>query len=105
VEVDLRASRDGNSMTVSGQVTSDYDDTVSVYVLRYRPYSSVDILRGENAGRTISYANVVTDMQIVTQWDTNEPLEMTTELSGDLPAVVIVQGDRNGVVRAVAKVE
>ncbi|MEM6588846.1 MAG: DUF1223 domain-containing protein, partial [Pseudomonadota bacterium] len=46
VEVDLRASRDGNSMTVSGQVTSDYDDTVSVYVLRYRPYSSVDILRG-----------------------------------------------------------
>ncbi|MEM7732734.1 MAG: DUF1223 domain-containing protein [Pseudomonadota bacterium] len=105
VEVDLQASRVGNSMTLTGQAVADDASTVSVYILRYRPESTVDILRGENAGRTISYANVVTDMAVLTQWNMSQPLEMTTELSGDLPAVVVIQGDRNGAVKAVAKVE
>ncbi len=105
VEVDLQVSRVGDSVTVSGEAMSDAADTVTVYVFRYIPESKVDILSGENAGRTFSYANVVTDMQVLTQWDMSEPLDMTMDLTGDQPAVVVVQGDRNGVVKAVAKVE
>jgi len=74
-------------------------------LLRYQPESTVEILRGENAGRTLSYANVVTDMQVVTEWDMSEPLNLDVELAGDLPAVIIVQGDRNGPVKAVLKVD
>ncbi|MEO0371199.1 MAG: DUF1223 domain-containing protein [Pseudomonadota bacterium] len=105
IEVDLSASRDGDSITVTGQAVSNDAVTANVYVVRYQPEASVDILRGENAGRTISYANVVTDMQILTKWDMSQPLEMTADLSGDLPAVVVVQGSSNGTVKAVAKVK
>ncbi|MEL7253339.1 MAG: DUF1223 domain-containing protein [Pseudomonadota bacterium] len=105
VEVDLQATRSGDTLTLTGEAMDDFDDTASVYVVRYRPEATVDILRGENAGRTISYANVVTDMQVLAQWDMSQPLEMTAELTGDLPAVVVVQGSRNGPVKAAAIVE
>ena len=104
-EVDLKVKREGNTLSVLGYAMSDSSETASVQVLRYRPLSTVEILRGENAGRTLSYANVVTDMQIVTQWDMSEPLSVKEDLTGDLPAVVIVQGDRNGPIKAVLKVD
>ena len=105
VEVDLKATRDGNTLSILGHAMSDSAETASVQVLRYRPKSTVEILRGENAGRTLSYANVVTDMQRVAQWDMSEPLNVDVDLVGDLPAVIIVQGDRNGPIKAVMKVE
>ncbi|MEL6313920.1 MAG: DUF1223 domain-containing protein [Pseudomonadota bacterium] len=104
-EVDLKVKREGNTLSVLGYAVSGSSETASVQVLRYRPLSTVEILRGENAGRTLSYANVVTDMQVVTQWDMSEQLSVNVDLTGDLPAVVIVQGDRNGPIKAVLKVD
>ena len=105
IEVDLTAVRDGGTLSVTGHAMGDSTDAASIYLLRYQPESTVDIHRGENAGRTISYANVVTDMQVLTTWDMSEPLDMTVDMAGDLPAVIVVQGKRNGAVKAVAKVQ
>ncbi|MEO0752645.1 MAG: DUF1223 domain-containing protein [Pseudomonadota bacterium] len=105
VEVDLSAARSGDTLSVQGVAMGESRDEVSVYLLRYRPKSTVDIARGENAGRTITYANVVTDMQVLTKWTMSDPLSMTVDLDGDLPAVIVIQGNRNGTVKAVTVVE
>ena len=104
-EVDLSASRSGDTLSLQAVAVSQSSDDASVYLVRYRPEATVDIARGENAGRTISYANVVTEMQVLTQWNLSEPLDMDVDLAGELPAVIVVQGKLNGTVKAVAKVE
>ena len=104
-EVELAATRSGDTLSLQGMAVGQNSDDASVYIVRYRPEATVEISRGENAGRTISYANVVTDMQVLTQWNLAEPLEMNVDLQGDLPAVIVVQGKKNGAVKAVAKVQ
>ena len=101
----MKVKREGNTLSVLGYAMSDSPETASVQVLRYRPLSTVEVLRGGDAGRTVPYPNGVTGLQIVTQWDMSEPLSVNVDLTGDLPAVVIVQGDRNGPIKAVLKVD
>jgi hypothetical protein len=104
-EVKLAASRTDTTLSVTAQSVMDKGGKASLYLMRYEPKSKVEILRGENAGRTLSYANVVTDMTLLTEWNMEEPLDLTVALDGAQPAVIVVQSNRNGAVRAVAKVE
>jgi hypothetical protein len=64
---------------------------LDVIVVHYLPATVVDITRGENAGRTITYKNAVRDWHVLGQWDGVEPVEFEAALNGDLPAVAIVQ--------------
>ncbi len=105
VEVDLTAERDGDTLSVMAYSQSDTSGTASVHLLRYMPNKTVDILRGENAGRTLDYANVVTEMAMLGEWDMIEPLSLDVTLEGSEPAVIVVQSNRNGPVRAVVKVD
>ncbi|MCA2013376.1 DUF1223 domain-containing protein [Cereibacter sphaeroides] len=75
----------------------------AVQLVRYRPMDEVDILGGENAGRTSQYANIVTSWQVLGSWDMMSPLEVTVPLEGDEPAVVIVQETGQGEVVASAR--
>jgi len=72
-------------------------------LLRYRPHSTVEITRGENAGRTLDYANIVTEMRDLGRWDAVEPMDMDIDISGDAPIVVIAQRAGPGEVMAVAR--
>jgi hypothetical protein len=74
-----------------------------VQLVRYRPHGEVDILRGENAGRSFSYANIVTAWDVVGKWDGAAPLELTLEISGEEPAVVIVQQAGHGPILGAAQ--
>ena len=75
----------------------------SVQLVRYQPMASVDILDGENAGRSAQYANIVTSWQELGSWDMMSPLEVTVPLEGTEPAVVIVQETGLGEVVATAR--
>lgn len=68
----------------------------SVQLVRYRPHDTVDILDGENAGLTASYANIVTSWEAIGSWDMLAPLDLTLPLEGDLPVVVLVQESGQG---------
>ena len=74
-----------------------------VNLIRYTPLSKTRITRGENAGHTLSYANVAHDWKIVKEWDGRAPLSMSAEVSGDAPVVVIVQKNRFGPIMAAAR--
>lgn len=71
-----------------------------VQIVRYAPQARVEILRGENAGRIVDYANVVTAWHAVAEWDGRTPLKLTAAIDGDEPAVVIVQSARPGKAKA-----
>mgnify|MGYP001443762882 CR=1 FL=1 len=67
-----------------------------VQIVRYAPQARVKILRGENAGLEIDYANVVTAWHAVAEWDGRTPTLIATKIEGDQPAVVIVQSAQPG---------
>lgn len=71
-----------------------------VHLVRYSELRSADIKRGENAGRTIDYANVVEDWTHVGQWDGTSAREFTVELNGSGPGVILVQSRNNGRIKA-----
>lgn len=67
-----------------------------VQIVRYAPQARVKILRGENEGLELDYANVVTAWHAIAEWDGRTPTLIATKIEGDQPAVVIVQSARPG---------
>ena len=56
--VALRVMAADGAVTIAAR--SDVARDMVVHLVRYRPSAQVDIRRGENAGRTLDYANIVT---------------------------------------------
>ncbi len=75
---------------------------VVVQLVRYLPLESVEITRGENAGRRIDYANIVTSWQALATWDGSSPLHIEAAAETGGPAAVIVQVDGPGAILAAA---
>ncbi|EBA11416.1 DUF1223 domain-containing protein [Roseobacter sp. CCS2] len=67
-----------------------------VQLVRYTPEETVAIRRGENAGRNLSYANIVTSWDVIGRWDGRVALALETNAAGDSPVVVIIQQAANG---------
>jgi len=100
--VDVSISRTGNRLQITGQTLRNLPNGTLVQLVRYTPQETVDIRRGENAGRQLSYANIVTDWQNVGVWRGRDDLDMTVNVSGNSPIVVIVQEPGPGSVMATA---
>lgn len=78
---------------------------VLVQLVRYNPQETVTIEHGENAGKTVTYRNIVTQWQRVADWAGEPPLDMVLSIEGDEPAVVLLQQDGPGAILAAARVE
>ncbi len=78
---------------------------VLVQLVRYNPQEIVTIEHGENAGKTVTYRNIVTQWQRVADWAGEPPLDMVLSIEGDEPAVVLLQQDGPGAILAAARVE
>lgn len=62
-----------------------------VHLVRYSPRRQSHITRGENAGRELVHVNVVMDWTVIGAWEGDSPLDLSHPLTGDLPAVVLIQ--------------
>lgn len=62
-----------------------------IQFVRYAPQREVAIERGENAGRTIHYANIVTQWGNLGAWSGQEPFIATVETKGPDAVAIIVQ--------------
>lgn len=89
--VSLRVERNGATLRVRANAADPLPRGSVVQVVRYNPSERVDIHRGENAGRTIVYSNIVTDWQRVAEWDGRKPLSLNVKAAGGAPVVVIIQ--------------
>ena len=99
--VDLDVSREGDRVSITAQNLSA-DGPMVVHLLRYQPSRKVKILRGENAGRHMTYSNVVEGWQVLTEWSGREDLRTEATVAGDMPLVVLVQAAGHGPILAAA---
>jgi hypothetical protein len=78
---------------------------VQINLVRYLPSAEVSITRGENKGRKIDYANVVTSWQILGTWSGMGDLTVEAPYSGDERGIVILQAADFGPILAAARID
>ena len=103
--VALRADRDGARQIVSVRALGPLTGPVDVVVVRYMPASTVEISRGENAGHTFTYRNIVTRFGRIARWDGAGELRAEAPLQGEEEAAVLVQAAGPGAILAAASVD
>lgn len=82
----------------------------TIWLVHYDTRHEVEIARGENAGETIAYANVVRDITPLATWDLSVPLSLEIDAGvlrsgGHDGCAVIVQRDLVGPVIAAAHLD
>ncbi len=104
-DVTLVLQRDGERLVIRAASDAALGGPMTVNLVRYRPNETVTIERGENAGRTVTYHNIVTDLAQVGTWDGTAPLELETTVTGEGPIAVFLQQDGPGAVLAAARID
>ncbi|GAA6178641.1 MULTISPECIES: DUF1223 domain-containing protein [unclassified Shimia] len=99
--VDLQIERSGNRVKI--RATSEVTAPLQVHVVRYRSAEKVAIKRGENAGRVLTYANIVDDWEMVKAWNGKSELSMAVRAAGETPVVVLIQRENGGPIEAAAR--
>jgi len=103
--VRLVATRQGDKIIIQAEADPPLDAPVRVQLVRYIPEKTVEIGRGENAGRVITYHNIVTSWAVIDEWQGVEPLEISAPAPGGEPAVVILQEEGPAAILAAARVD
>lgn len=103
--VRLTVTREGDKLVIRAEADPPLDEPVRVQLVRYKPEETVTIERGENAGKTVTYTNIVTSWERIGDWSGREPLELTAPFPGDEPGAVIVQHEGPAAILAAARVD
>ncbi|GAA0286283.1 DUF1223 domain-containing protein [Rhodovulum strictum] len=101
--VALSLERQGDSVTIRARSETSFDEDVVLQLVRYRPTEEVEITRGENAGQTYVYANIVDAWKAVARWDGAQPLVVTVQIEGEQPIVALIQKAGPGRILAAAR--
>ncbi len=101
--VELTIRRVGDDIIIRAVANPPLERGARVQMVRYTPEEKVTIERGENAGKEVTYYNVVTSWQPLADWPGNAPFEMQAEALGSQPVVVIVQQEGPSEVLAAAR--
>ena len=103
-QAEISLERDGDALEVHLEPTAATEPGASdVYLVRFIPSQPVQIDAGENAGKAVTYTNIVTDWQTIGQWDGAGPADFRHELGDDEPLAVIVQRSHMGPVLTAAE--
>jgi hypothetical protein len=101
--------RDDQDRILARIGAGDIDGEATVWLVRYDNRHDVEVRRGENGGKKLSYHNVVRDITEIGKW-TGDPAEIplaTTEvlrMGGRDACAVIVQQDGTGAILGAARV-
>lgn len=103
-QVTVNVTRQGDRLLIRAAPAQPLGKLIKVQVVRYLPEEAVEITRGENAGRTVTYRNIVTSWNVVGDWDGAAPLELEAPYPAGNPGVVILQADGPAEILAAARV-
>ncbi len=99
--VDLDLARSGAEVTIRAVPTGGSVGEVQVLMARFVPEATVRVERGENAGRTLVYHQIVTELVDLGPWSGAEARAMTVRAEGAL-AVILQKGPGGRIVAAAA---
>lgn len=100
--VSLKLTRDGGHVLIRAEALEAMRPC-DIHVVRYLPRKSVEIARGENAGRTLTYTHVVESWDVAGRWDGRGVYQGKVKVGTDLPVVVLVQDPADGHIVAAAR--
>lgn len=100
--VEIVVSEGASSATISVSPVSGSVGKTTVQLVRFTPKARVDVKRGENSGKVLTYTNVVTHWQVLTDWNGRSPLRLQVP-RGDEPGAIIVQREGFDEVLAAAR--
>jgi len=100
LHVQVALNLNGDALEVSVGPQSGGTEAV-VWLITFKDHAAVVIERGENAGRTVDYAQIVTGKQMLGMWDAAAGTHLKLPLSeltadGSNGAVILVQSDKGG---------
>lgn len=98
----LSVERSGGGLALHMAPAGAPVGAADVQVVSYLPSRTVDIARGDNAGRQVTYTNIVTDWRTVGRWDGTGPFDLKLDSVAEGPLAVIVQRTQMGAVLAAA---
>lgn len=101
--VELTVQRSGETIMIEARATGPVSGPVVVQVARFLPKRTVSIRRGENAGKTFDYHNIVDLWAEIGRWNGRGTYSVTTRVAGDEPVAIILQADGHGPVLAAAR--
>lgn len=101
--VSLSVQPSATGVTISlHSVKGALPEAAVVDVIRFTPLRRVVISRGELAGRTLDYANVVEDWTRLAEWNGADAVTFTVPMPGEQSLAVLVQEAGNGAILAAA---
>jgi hypothetical protein len=103
--VQLTVKRTGDMLVIQAEADPPLDAPVRVQLVRYMPEETVTIERGENAGKTITYHNIVTSWEALGAWSGLEPMEITVPFTGSQPGAVLLQAEGPAAILAAVRVD
>ena len=101
--VEITLVRNGDTLRIGATSRAGLRGAAVVQIVRFRSSVSRDIHRGENAGKTVHYVNVVYSWVNAGDWNTAAPLQMEATLAGADPVAVIIQDGTDGPVLGAAQ--
>jgi len=100
--VEVRLQRDGGTVSVRATATGDVPNMI-VQLATFSPQETVDVRRGENAGRKLTYHNVVRKIAPIGTWNGQGTYSASANVSGGAPVAVIVQAGKGGPILGAAQ--
>lgn len=100
--VTVQLQRSGSTVTVRASGQGSLPNMV-VQLATYSPKEVVDIGRGENAGRTLTYHNVVRKIAPIGSWNGQGTFSASANVGADEPVVVLVQAGKAGPILGAAR--
>jgi hypothetical protein len=92
----LAAELSGDTVAISIAPKGSKASRADVIIVTYQPSEDVKIKHGENAGRTVTYTNIVSSWTKIGSWDGRSKTSLTHELNSDHSAAVILQARNVG---------
>ena len=99
------ARKSGARIEVTLNGTAPGAGNVDVILVRYLPARTVEIRRGENAGHTLTYHNIVAEMRRIGRWNGRGTFTGTADAKGEGRFAVLVQRDEAGPILAAARAD
>lgn len=100
--VALSLDREGGILTIRAEAKADLGPC-NVQLVTYLPEAEVDITRGENAGRTLSYTHIARTWDVVGEWNGQGVYHNEVSVEPGVPVVVLVQDPATGYILAAAR--
>ncbi len=101
--VSLEIQGQGDDLRLVGQAKAPFDAPADVLMVTYTPETTVQIDYGQNAGREVTYTNIVTGWQSLGRWDGRSDLSVQIAPPGAQSGAVFVQSAGHGFILAATR--